>query len=615
MRSVKGSVKGSAKFSGAQMLPLLLALVACACGGVAKTATTTGSPTSPSDPGSPSSPGATMVMVSPSTANIRAGSSFQFMATVTGNSNTAVTWTVNGTAGGSATVGTISSGGNYTAPATLPNPNALTITATSAALSSASSSSAVTILNPTPTLVGTNPASTGTGSFSITLTGTNFISGAQVMLGNVPLTTNFVSSTQLTASGSEATSGIYSITVVNPDPGSSSSNSLNFQIGASQQVSGCSQMTLGQGASLNGFVPFSPASGWNQDVTTAAVDTNSTAIINFIGGAIGLHADFGSGEYQGSTIGIPYVVAGAQQPEIPVNFTAYGDESDPGPMPIALSDPIEGDPNPGTGDRHVRVLDNTNCFLYEMDSSYPQATSWNADSAAVWDLLGNEQRPYTWTSADAAGLPIFPGLVRYDEVAAGAINHAIRFTLQHSRAAFIPPASHWAANSSNSLAAPMGMKLRLKASFNISGFSPANQVILKAFKKYGIIMADNGSSMYIGGAPDSRWDNNDLHNLGSVTASDFEVVQMSTVYTAANVPTGAAPHITSFTASSNSVASGTQVTLSWQQTGAGYVIVSPQIGAVRGSSATVTPTATTTYTLYATNAFGQTKSTVTVTVH
>ena len=615
MRSANGSVNSSTKFSPVQVLPLLLALVACACGGIAKTVTTTGTPASPSGPGSPSSPGAMVVTVSPSTANIRAGSSFQFMATVTGNSNTAVTWTVNGTAGGSATVGTISVGGNYTAPATLPSPNALTVTATSAATTTASGSSAVTILNPTPTLVGTNPASTGTGSFSITLTGTNFVSGAQVMLGNTPLTTNFVSSTQLTASGSEATSGIYSITVVNPDPGSSSSNSLNFQIGASQQVSGCSQMSLGQGASLNGFVPFSPASGWNQDVSTAAVDSNSTAIINFIGGSIGLHADFGSGLYQGSTIGIPYVVAGAQQPEIPVNFTAYGDESDPGPMPIALNDPIEGDPNPGTGDRHVLVLDNANCFLYEMDSSYPQTSSWNADSAAVWDLLGNEQRPYTWTSADAAGLPIFPGLVRYDEVAAGSINHAIRFTLQHSRAAFIPPASHWAANSSNALAAPMGMKLRLKASFNVSGFSPANQVILKAFKKYGIIMADNGSSMYISGAPDTRWDNNDLHNLASVTASDFEVVQMGTVYTAANVPTGAAPHITTFTANSNSVTSGTQVTLSWQQTGAGYVIVSPQVGAVRGSSTTVAPTATTTYTLYATNAFGQTKSTVTVTVH
>jgi hypothetical protein len=555
------------------------------------------------------------VAIAPKTANVRAGSSFQFTATVTGNSNTSVTWAVNGTAGGSATLGTISSTGNYSAPASLPNPKMLTITAVSVATASATASSAVTLLNPTPTLVGTNPASVGIGSFSLAVTGTNFVSGAQVFLGSTPLTTTYVSATQLTATGSEAAAGTFGVTVVNPDPGSSSSNSLNLQVGGSQQASGCSQMSVGQGSALNGFVPFSSASIWNQDVSSAAVDTNSTAIINFIGGTVGLHADFGAGLYQGSTIGIPYSVAGLQQPYIPVNFTAYGSESDPGPMPIALTDPIEGYPNPGSGDRHVLVLDNANCFLYEMDSSYPQANSWNADSAAVWDLLGNEQRPYTWTSADAAGLPIFPGLVRYDEVAAGAINHAIRFTLQSSRAAFIPPASHWAANSSNPLAAPMGMRLRLKASFDVSGYSAANQVILNAFKKYGIIMADNGSSMYISGAPDDRWDNNDLHNLGQVQASNFEVLQMTPVYTQANIPTGSSPQITSFTASAASVAAGTSVTLSWQETGATYVIVSPQIGATRGSSVSVTPAATTTYTLYATNAFGQTTSTVTVTVH
>ncbi len=489
----------------------------------------------------------------------------------------------------------------------------MTVIATSAASSSATSSSTVTVLNPTPTLSGTNPASIGTGSFTLAVTGTNFVSGARVLLGTTPLTTTFVSATQLTATGSESTAGLFGITVVNPDPGSSSSNSLNLQVGAAQ-ASTCGQMSIGQGASLNGFIPFSSASPWNEDLSSAAVDSNSANIINFIGATIGLHPDFGSGEYQGSTIGIPYTVAGLQQPSIPINFTAYGDESDPGPMPIALTDPIEGYPNPGNGDRHVLVLDNSNCFLYEMDSSYPQTSSWNADSAAVWDLLGNEQRPYTWTSADAAGLPIFPGLVRYDEVAAGAINHAIRFTLQNSRAAFIPPASHWAANSTNALAAPMGMRLRLKASFDVSGFSATNQVILNAFKKYGIIMADNGSSMYIGGAPDDRWDNDDLHSLDQVQTSDFEVIAMTPVYTQANIPTGQAPQITSFTTSAATVSSGTSITLSWQQTGASYVIVSPQIGAVRGSSVTVTPTAITTYTLYATNAFGQTTSTVTVTV-
>jgi hypothetical protein len=230
-------------------------------------------------------------------------------------------------------------------------------------------------------------------------------------------------------------------------------------------------------------------------------------------------------------------------------------------------------------------------------------------------LSADEQRPYTWTSADAAGLPIFPGLARYDEVAAGQINHALRFTLQSSRAAFVLPATHWAANSSNALAAPMGMRLRLKASFDISSFSAANQVILTALKKYGMIMADNGSSMYISGAPDDRWDNSDLHNLGSVTAADFEVIQMNPIYTSANVPSGASPAISSFTASSLSVSTGTAVTLSWTVSGTTYLVVSPDSGAVRGTSVTVTPSQSTTYTLYATNAFGRTTATVSISVH
>jgi hypothetical protein len=589
---------------------LLYASVLCGCSGTAASS----SSNNPS-PSQPSAPAAVAVSVSPTTASIRAGISFAFKATVTGSSNTAVTWSVNGATGGTASLGTIDSTGNYTAPSSLPSPNTVTVTATSAASSSASASSAVTLMNPTPTLTGTNPFSIGTGNFSLTLTGTNFVSGAQVLFGTTPLTTTFVSSTQLTATGSANSAGIFSITVVNPDPGSSSSNAVNLQVGASPQASGCSQMTVGQGAGLSGFVPFTANSPWNQEISSAAVDSNSTAIIGFIGSGIGLHPDFGAGQYQGSTIGIPYTVVNGQQPLIGINFTAYGSESDPGPMPIALTDPIEGYPNPGNGDRHVLVLDNSNCFLYELYSSYPQTSTWNAGSAAIWDLLGNEQRPYTWTSADAAGLPIFPGLVRYDEAAAGQINHAIRFTLQNSRAAFVPPASHWAANSSNANAAPMGMRMRLKASFDVSGFSATNQVILNAFKKYGIIMADNGSSMYISGAPDDRWDNNDLHNLGSVHASDFEVIQMSPVYTQSNVPTGAPPQIASFTASATSVSAGTAVTLSWQVSGASLVVITPEVGAVRGSSTSVTPAQTTTYTLYTINAFEHTTSTITVTVH
>ena len=595
------------------LVTLTLPIFVVVLGGCSGTAASS-SPNNPS-PSQPSTPGAVAVSVSPTTANIRAGSSFAFTATVTGNSNTAVTWSVNGTSGGSASIGTIDSTGNYIAPPSLPNPNTVTVTATSAASSSLSASSAVTLMNPTPTLAGTNPASIGIGNFTLTLTGTNFVLGAKVFFGTTQLTTTFVSATQLTAAGSANSAGLFSITVVNPDPGSSSSNTVNLQVGSSPQASGCGEMTVGQGASLGGFVPFTANSPWNQDISTAAVDANSSAIINFIGAGIGLHPDFGAGQYQGSTIGIPYTVVNSQQPLIPINFTAYGSESDPGPMPIALTDAIEGYPNPGSGDRHVLVLDNSNCFLYELYSSYPQASAWNAGSAAIWDLLGDEQRPYTWTSADAAGLPIFAGLVRYDEVAAGQINHAIRFTLQNSRAAFIPPASHWAANSSNANAAPMGMRMRLKAGFDVSGFSTTNQVILNAFKKYGIIMADNGSSMYLSGAPDDRWDNNDLHNLGNVHTSDFEVIQMSPVYTQSNVPTGSAPQITSFTASATSVSPGTQVTLSWQVTGASLVAVTPDVGTVRGSSVSVTPAQTTTYTLYTINAFEHTTSTVTVTVH
>lgn len=367
---------------------------------------------------------------------------------------------------------------------------------------------------------------------------------------------------------------------------------------------------------MNGFLPFPSDNLWNQNIAGASVDPNSAAIISFIGGTAGVHADFGSGEYQGSSIGIPYVVVDSTQTPVGVNFTAYGDESDPGPMPIPANAPIEGYPNPGTGDRHVLVVDNSTCWLYELDSSYPQGDgSWNADSAAVWDLLGDGQRPLTWTSADAAGLPIFAGLARYDEVAAGEIKHALRFTLQHSRAAFVPPASHWAANSTNANAAPMGMRMRLKASFNISSYSAANQVILKAMQQYGLIMADNGSNMYLSGAPDDRWDNDDLHNLGQLTASDFEVVAMGTVYTQANLPSGSAPTISSFTASAASVSAGTSVTLQWNVAGASYFIVTPEVGAIRGNSVGVMPSETTVYTLNTTNEFGRTTATVTVKVN
>jgi hypothetical protein len=588
---------------------ILLTLIACLQAGCADVS---GSHASPP----PNTSGPIQVSVAPNPANVRAGSSQQFTAAVTGTSNTAVTWSVNNVAGGNSANGTVSSSGNYTAPASLPNPNVITIQATSAADSSAGGSSNVTLLNPTPTLSAINPTSINAGALSLTVTGANFLNSSQVLLAGVPLTTTYVSATQLNATGTASAVGIFAVAVSNPNPGQSTSSSINLQVTSTTKATACSGMAVGAGASLNGFRPFPANNAWNQDISGAAVDANSDSYINFIGATVSLHPDFGSGQYQGSYIGIPYSVVDASQSPVNIVLNAYGNESDPGPMPIPANANIEGYPNPGTGDRHVLILDNNNCWLYELyGSSVNTDGSWNAGSAAVWDLQNYTQRPLTWTSADAAGLPIFPGLIRYDEAARGQIAHAIRFTLQHSTAAFVQPATHWASNSSAQFAAPMGMRVRLKGNFDISSFSATNQVILKALKQYGMIMADNGSSMYISGAPDNRWDNNDLHNLGTLTASDFEVVSLGTVYTSANLPQGSAPAISSFTASTASpVSAGTAVTLSWSATSASYYIVSPQIGAVGGATAVVTPSQTTTYTLYATNQFGRTTATVTITV-
>jgi hypothetical protein len=371
----------------------------------------------------------------------------------------------------------------------------------------------------------------------------------------------------------------------------------------------CNGMSTGQTASLNGFVPFTSSNLWNTDISSAPVDPNSGTLITNWVGSVNMHPDWGTDP----SYGIPYVVVNGSQSLVKVNLQAYGDESDPGPMPVPANAPIEGGSS-STGDRHVLVLDNGNCFLYELyNSSVNGDGSWNADSTAVWDLLSDEQRPYTWTSADAAGLPIFPGLVRYDEVASGKIQHAFRFTLPKTRAAFIPPASHWAANTSDASAPPMGMRLRLKSSYDISGFSSQMQVILTAMKHYGLILADNGSSLFVTGVSDSRW-GSDLDSLKTVPASAFEVVQMNPIYTTINYPTGTSPTVSSFTASPTHVSSGGSVTLSWTAASVDYVIVSPGPGAVRDTTVTVNPTATTTYTLYATNQYGRTTATVTVNV-
>lgn len=293
---------------------------------------------------------------------------------------------------------------------------------------------------------------------------------------------------------------------------------------------GGQQPDLGAGASLNGKRVFPADNPWNQDISASPVDPNSDNLIASIGASASFHPDFGT-VWAGAPNGIPYVVVNGSQGRVPITFTDFGDESDPGPYPVPPDAPVEGGPA-GTGDRHVIVIDRDNWMLYELYNAFPKGAGWNASSGAVFDLNSNALRPAGWTSADAAGLPIFPGLVRYDEVfGQKEIMHALRFTVQHTRRAYVSPARHFASSDTNTNLPPMGMRVRLKASFDISGFSPAMQVILRALKKYGMILADNGSNWYLSGAPDPRWSDDELSTLKALKGSDFEVVKMGTVVT------------------------------------------------------------------------------------
>lgn len=276
---------------------------------------------------------------------------------------------------------------------------------------------------------------------------------------------------------------------------------------------------------------FPPDNIWNVPVDTLPLDPNSAAYINTIGANKNVHADFGSGVWppgSDSPIGIPYVVVPGSQPLVPIDFSdGYPDESDPGPYPVPPDAPIEGGPN-SDGDRHVLVIEQDNCMLYELFYAFPQGDgSWTADSGAIFDLNSNALRPAGWTSADAAGLPIFAGLVRYDEVASGEIRHALRFTAPETRRAYIWPARHYASDLTGAQYPPMGQRFRLRASFDTSGYSHDARVILEALKKYGMILADNGSPWYISGVPDERWDNDVLHELDDVVGADFEAVNVS----------------------------------------------------------------------------------------
>jgi len=481
------------------------------------------------------------------------------------------------------------------------------------------------------TLTATNGSGSVTSVLTVTVTSsgaakptiTSFTASPASISAGATSTLNWVTSgatniaispsgfTSATASGettvSPSTTTVYTLTATN-DAGSVTSNATVTIAGTnSGSPSACSGMSLGAEASFNGFVPFPGNNPWNQDISSAPVDPNSAAIMNYIGASTTLHPDFDSvGD------GIPYIVVDSSVTPLVTMTLADSSQSDLMPMPFPADAPIEGG-----SDHHVLVADRNTCWLYEVWEGAYSGGQWSANNSAVWDLQNYNNRIYTWTSADAAGLPILPGLVRYDEVSAGAINHALRFTVPNTWAAFVSPATHWAQTNSGS-PIPMGMRIRLKASFNISGFSAENQVILTAMKTYGLILADNGSAIYVTGTADTRWDDDDLHNLTTVVGSDFEVVQMPTEIDSGNVPTGAAPVVTSFTASATSASAGTAVTLSWSTSGASYVFIDPsvgtQVGTVRGTSVVVNPAATTTYTLNATNSYGRTTATVTVTV-
>ena len=286
---------------------------------------------------------------------------------------------------------------------------------------------------------------------------------------------------------------------------------------------------LGPGASLGGRRPFPDDNPWNTDISNSPLDPNSARLIASIGLDTGLHPDFGT-VWENRPIGIPYTVVRGSQARIPVSFY-YDDESDPGPYPIPADAPIEGGSD-ASGDRHILVLDWDNWMLYELYDAWPDGNGWRAGSGAIFNLNSNALRPAGWTSADAAGLPIFPGLVRYDEVIEqGEIRHALRFTVQRTRRAYVSPARHFASSATDPDLPPMGMRVRLKASFDISPFPAPVQVVLRALKQYGMFVADNGANWYITGAPDSRWNDEELASIRNVRGRDFEVVQMGEIIT------------------------------------------------------------------------------------
>jgi hypothetical protein len=275
---------------------------------------------------------------------------------------------------------------------------------------------------------------------------------------------------------------------------------------------------------------FPVDNAWNRDVSTLPVHASSDAFIDSIGRDEHVHPDFGT-EWEGAPIGIPVTSVVASQPDVPVVFEAYADESDAGPYPIPLGASVEGGPD-SDGDRHVIAVDLADCKLYELYRAFPRNGAWHADSGAVFDLGENDEHPYTFTSADAAGLPIFPGLVRYEEVVLrGELRHAVRFTVSRSRRALIAPARHYAGAGNEADLPPMGLRLRMKQSHDCTGYAAPARVICDGLKRYGMLVADNGSDWYLSGAPDPRWDDDALGDLKQITGDAFEAVETGPIQT------------------------------------------------------------------------------------
>ena len=457
---------------------------------------------------------------------------------------------------------------------------------------------AAVVLVPATALLGqtvsTPTATVGQPSVSVNGTAVTVQFPVSINLDMSSLSTGTTAGT--TTAGTATTTGTASGTTTSTGTTSGTTATTTTPTALSPTV-----ITTGLNGALNGFQPVVNSLLY-ADISNAPVDPYSATFLGLYGGSH-LTADFS----------IPYYVV-HNAPRTPITNVTTAAESDVLPVPITTSTPVEGGLEGCTvdgGDHHALIIDSATGFDYEIYQAQNCNGQWSTYSTTLWDLTKTETRPMGWTSADAAGLPLFPLLVRYDEVANGVINHALRVTFSHTKAGaqggiFVPPATH-AAGDVWGISAYTGMKLRLKASYDISGFSKENQVILTAMKKYGMIVADNGTSGMFQGTDDTRWNGDDLANLRNVPLSAFDVVQMGTQMSEGAVPTGNAPAISSFTATR----SGSNTVLMWSVSGSSYDYIA-EYGPVRGTAVSIPYVSGATYTLTSSNQFGRTTKTVTV---